>query len=140
MQLIARQQHCLLYSGRCRENVSPAAASRGLPLSDQICAHSSALEGGNRALRSGDGRTLHIRLDTDAAFDLPAERLRAACRCAHCRRAQIDGVFPDEFPSVAIAAVTPVGHYAVNLEFSDGHARGIYPWSYLAELADGLSG
>jgi DUF971 family protein len=23
----------------------------------------------------------------------------------------------------------------VNLEFSDGHARGIYPWSYLAELA-----
>jgi len=74
-------------------------------------------------------------LDTGAAFSLPAERLRAACRCAHCRRAQIDGVFVAEFPSITIADVAPIGHYAVNLEFSDGHARGIYPWSYLAELA-----
>jgi DUF971 family protein len=109
-------------------------------LSDHIFAHSSALEGGHQASQSGDGRTLHVRLDTKAAFNLPAERLRAACRCAHCRRAQIDGVFPDEFLSVTIAAVSPIGHYAVNLEFSDGHARGIYPWSYLAEIADGLSG
>lgn len=111
-----------------------------LPLSDHICARSSALEEGNQASRSGDGRTLHVRLDTEAAFNLSAERLRAACRCAHCRRAQIDGVFPSKFPSVTIAAVTPIGHYAVNLEFSDGHARGIYPWSYLAELVDGLPG
>jgi len=95
------------------------------------------LEGSNQASRSGDGSTLHVRLDTQAAFNLPAERLRAACRCAYCRRAQIDGVFPGKFPSVTIAAVTPIGHYAVNLGFSDGHARGIYPWTYLAELADG---
>ena len=24
----------------------------------------------------------------------------------------------------------PMGHYGVNITFSDGHARGIYPWSY----------
>ena len=83
---------------------------------------------------------LHVKLDTGAEFNLPAEGLRAACRCAHCRRAQIDGVFPGEFPLVTIAAVAPIGHYAVNLEFSDGHARGIYPWSYLAELAERLPG
>jgi DUF971 family protein len=76
-----------------------------------------------------------VKLEAGAAFSLPAERLRAACRCAHCRRAQIDGVFPAEFPSVTLAGVAPIGHYAVNLQFSDGHARGIYPWSYLAELA-----
>lgn len=79
-----------------------------------------------------------MRLDTGAVFGLPAERLRAACRCAHCRRAQIDGVFATDFPSITVAQVAPIGHYAVNLEFSDGHARGIYPWSYLAELAADL--
>jgi DUF971 family protein len=94
------------------------------------------LEQGNQASRSGDGGTLHVKLDTGISFSLPAVALRAACRCAHCRRARIDGVFPVEFPSVTVAAVTPIGHYAVNLEFSDGHARGIYPWSFLAELAD----
>jgi DUF971 family protein len=92
-------------------------------------------EQGNEALRSANGATLDVRLDTGAAFSLLAQRLRAACRCAPCRRAQIDGVFPDDFPSVTITHVAPIGHYAVNLEFSDGHTRGIYPWSYLAELA-----
>lgn len=92
----------------------------------------------NEASPSADGGTLQVTLDTGTAFTLPAQRLRAACRCAHCRRAQIDGLFPDAFPSVTIAQVAPIGHYAVNLGFSDGHSRGIYPWSYLAELAADL--
>jgi DUF971 family protein len=104
-----------------------------LVLSDQTRPQASAQ--GNEASRSADGGALDLTLDTGAAFMLPAAQLRAACRCAHCRRAQIDGTFPDQFPSVAIVGVTPIGHYAVNLEFSDGHARGIYPWSYLARLA-----
>jgi DUF971 family protein len=104
-------------------------------LSDQTYPQTAASSHGNGAVRSADGGVLDLTLDTGAVFMLPAERLRAACRCAHCRRAQIDGTFPDQFPAVAIVAVTPVGHYAVNLAFSDGHARGIYPWSYLAELA-----
>lgn len=64
-------------------------------------------------------------------------RLRAACRCAECRRAQIDGTFPAEFTGLTIEDVAPIGVYAVNLAFSDGHARGIFPWSYLEELAAG---
>jgi DUF971 family protein len=28
----------------------------------------------------------------------------------------------------------PVGSYAVQLVFSDGHERGIFPWVYLREL------
>jgi DUF971 family protein len=104
-------------------------------VSDHAYSQVFASAQGNEASPSADGKALHLTLGTGAAFSLPAERLRSACRCAHCRREQIDGVFPDQFPSVAIVGVTPIGHYAVNLEFSDGHARGIYPWSYLAELA-----
>jgi prepilin-type processing-associated H-X9-DG protein len=65
---------------------------------------------------------------------LPAGRLRAACKCAHCIRARIDGKFPDQFDGIAITQVSPIGDYAINIAFSDGHARGIYPWSYLSEL------
>jgi DUF971 family protein len=65
---------------------------------------------------------------------LSAQRLRAACRCAHCVRARIDGVFARAFDGIAITQVAPIGDYAINIAFSDGHARGIYPWSLLLEL------
>jgi DUF971 family protein len=107
-------------------------------LSDHVNARVCAVAQINEALPSADGETLHVTFDNGTVFALPAQRLRAACRCAHCRRAQIDGVFADEFPAVIITGVVPIGHYAVNLAFSDGHCRGIYPWSYLAELAADL--
>jgi prepilin-type processing-associated H-X9-DG protein len=65
---------------------------------------------------------------------LAAGRLRAACKCAHCTRARIDGIFPDAFDGIAITVVAPIGDYAVNIAFSDGHARGIYPWQLLLGL------
>jgi DUF971 family protein len=37
---------------------------------------------------------------------------------------------------VKIAAVEPVGHYAIRIVFDDKHDTGIYSWSYLRELAD----
>jgi DUF971 family protein len=107
-------------------------------LSDHVPLDPAASARSNAAVPSADGSSLQVTLETGAVFSLPAERLRAACRCAHCRRAQIDGVFAAEFPSITIAHVAPIGHYAVNLEFSDGHARGIYPWPYLAEIAADL--
>jgi DUF971 family protein len=64
-----------------------------------------------------------------------AARLRAACRCAWCTRARIEGTFPACFDAVAIDRLAPVGGYAVNLAFSDGHGRGIFPWSYLRTIA-----
>jgi DUF971 family protein len=35
---------------------------------------------------------------------------------------------------VRVTAFGPTG-YGVQLVFSDGHARGIFPWAYLASLA-----
>ena len=65
---------------------------------------------------------------------LAAARLRAACRCAQCVRARLDGLFPPSFDGVVIVHVSAMGHYGVNIGFSDGHARGIYPWAYLSQL------
>ncbi|MFX7796821.1 gamma-butyrobetaine hydroxylase-like domain-containing protein [Acinetobacter baumannii] len=38
-----------------------------------------------------------------------------------------------------VMAIEPAG-YGVQLIFNDGHARGIYPWAYLAELAATATG
>jgi DUF971 family protein len=69
------------------------------------------------------------------AAELAAGRLRAKCRCAWCTRARIDGTFVASFDDVAIDRVAPVGDYAINITFSDGHTRGIYPWTYLRTIA-----
>ncbi|MDQ2962113.1 MAG: DUF971 domain-containing protein [Pseudomonadota bacterium] len=37
---------------------------------------------------------------------------------------------------VTIAELEPVGHYAVQPKFSDGHDTGIYSWDYLYDLGE----
>jgi DUF971 family protein len=37
---------------------------------------------------------------------------------------------------VAIAAVDPVGNYAVRLTFGDGHNTGLFSWTYLRKLGE----
>lgn len=91
----------------------------GLP--DAIDNHAGQ---GVLALHWPDGRTVRW---THA-------ELRAACPCAECRALRRAGravAAPDE---VRIAAIEPVGAYALNLAFADGHGRGIYPFEMLASL------
>jgi DUF971 family protein len=38
---------------------------------------------------------------------------------------------------VGIAGIEPVGNYAVQPTFSDGHNTGIYTWDYLYKLGSG---
>jgi DUF971 family protein len=85
---------------------------------------------------SDDLSFLDLTTAEGEAIRLTAGRLRSACKCAHCIRARIDGVFPERFEGIAIVQVSPIGDYAVNLAFSDGHARGIYPWPFLLGLSD----
>lgn len=92
--------------------------------------------------RGGTGLRLLWRDGQSAT--LPAERLRLRCRCAWCTRDRAVGRFPEAFADVAVTHIEPMGGYAVHLAFTDGHARGIFPWAYLralaAEAADGPLG
>lgn len=65
----------------------------------------------------------------DGAAELPATRLRALCRCGGCRARA-----PGE-AAVSLVDAAPAGAYGLQLIFSDGHDRGIYPWAWLRELA-----
>jgi DUF971 family protein len=77
----------------------------------------------------------HLRLRwPDGDSLLSAALLRGACRCAHCRAGVLNGKSLPRHTGVAVMNVQPVGRYALQLTFSDGHARGIYPWGLLREL------
>lgn len=86
---------------------------------------------------SEKGATLHVAFDDGAAYALSAELLRVRSPSA-----EVQGHSPAERRTVggkrriAVAAVKPVGNYAVRLEFDDGHASGIYTWRYLRELGE----
>lgn len=72
----------------------------------------------------------------DATYSLTAEYLRV-----HSPSAEVQGHSPDQAVlesgkrGVRIKTLDPQGHYAVRIEFSDGHDSGIFTWEYLHELA-----
>ena len=72
---------------------------------------------------------------SDGEREIDASRLRGACRCGECTRARAVGTFRQVFEGALITHIAPIGDYAINITFADGHARGIFPWSYLRSLA-----
>jgi DUF971 family protein len=84
---------------------------------------------------SPDLSSLAMTTSDGGRIALSAEKLRLSCKCAHCLRARIDERFPAAFPGIAIVEVGDLG-YGLNIAFSDGHNRGIYPKNYLLHLSE----
>ena len=79
---------------------------------------------------------LDIVWSDGASQVLPHATLRAACKCAQCQSARLLGQSAPLDEQVRIDDIVPVGLYAIQLVFSDGHQRGIYPWTILRTLSD----
>ncbi len=80
----------------------------------------------------GASRALEIAFDDGARFRIPFELMRV-----YSPSAEVQGHGPGQAVlqtgkrHVEIVALEPVGHYAVQPTFSDGHDSGIYTWEYL---------
>ena len=80
-------------------------------------------------------RTLEVGFDDGQSFRIPFELLRV-----YSPSAEVQGHGPGQEVlqtgkrEVGIEHVEPVGHYALQPTFSDGHDSGIFSWSYLYEL------
>jgi DUF971 family protein len=80
-------------------------------------------------------RVLEIGFDDGAQFHIPFELMRV-----YSPSAEVQGHGPGQEVlqtgkrEVNITALEPVGHYAVQPSFSDGHDTGIYSWNYLYQL------
>jgi DUF971 family protein len=80
-------------------------------------------------------RVLELVFPRGIVFRLPCEFLRV-----HSPSAEVRGHGPGQETlqvgkrDVTITALEPVGHYAIQPSFSDGHDSGIYSWDYLYDL------
>jgi DUF971 family protein len=81
-------------------------------------------------------RVLELQYGDDPSYRVPFELLRV-----YSPSAEVQGHGPGQETlqtgkrEVSIIAVEPVGHYALQLNFSDGHNTGIYSWDILYDLA-----
>ena len=80
-------------------------------------------------------RVLEVAFDDGSMFRIPFELMRV-----YSPSAEVQGHGPGQEVlqtgkrEVGIVELTPVGHYAVQPRFSDGHDTGIFSWAYLHHL------
>jgi DUF971 family protein len=71
-----------------------------------------------------------------------ADQLRSQCPCATCREnrtiaapaAPLPDISAVESGPIRVVGMRPVGNYAFNIQFSDGHDTGIFLFERLREL------
>jgi DUF971 family protein len=82
-------------------------------------------------------RLMEIAFSDGKSFRLPYEFLRVYSPSAEVRgHGPGQEVLQTGKRNVEIKSLEPVGSYAVQPTFSDGHATGIYSWNYLYHLGD----
>lgn len=82
-------------------------------------------------------KVLEIAFSDGKTFRLPYEFLRVYSPSAEVRgHGPGQEVLQAGKREVAILSMEPVGSYAVQPTFSDGHATGIYSWEYLYFLGE----
>jgi DUF971 family protein len=82
-------------------------------------------------------RQMEISFDDGKRFELSYEFLRVYSPSAEVRgHGPGQEVLQAGKKDIEITAIEPVGSYAVQPRFSDGHDTGLYSWDYLYELGE----
>ena len=96
-----------------------AGLQAGSPTPEDITVHNAS-------------RVLEISFSDGASFRIPFELLRV---CSPSAEVQGHGPGQETVQTgkrfVDLVAIEPVGNYAVQPTFSDGHNTGLYTWDYL---------
>lgn len=79
-------------------------------------------------------RTLRLNWPDGREQQLNHAELRRQCPCSQCRAFRLRGARPLVSADIRVLQANPQG-YGLQLVFSDGHDRGIYPWVYLAQMS-----
>jgi DUF971 family protein len=85
-------------------------------------------------------KLLIVSFDDGSEFQYSCEYLRV-----HSPSAEVKGHGPGQETlqtgkeHVGIKSIEPIGHYAVRLNFDDGHDTGLYTWQYLHELGTNMT-
>lgn len=87
------------------------------------------------------GTEVAIKFEDDSEGYIPMDRLRSLSPSAETqgeRDLMGEQISPDQkgrdFSGVTVTGWAPVGGYAIQFTFSDGHNTGIYSFDYLKEI------
>jgi len=83
-------------------------------------------------------RYLEILYPNGDVFNLPCEYLRVFSPAAEEKVLRSRGSVVKGKKDVNISAINPVGSYALQIIFDDGHETGIYSWARLYDMAVNL--
>lgn len=92
------------------------------------------------------GDTVALRWSDGVEDFYPMENLRALSPSAENQGERdlfgnvYGGTDQTEFPGVTVTAWVPVGGYAIQFSFSDGHKTGLYTFDYLRRIGDAERG
>jgi ATP-binding protein involved in chromosome partitioning len=95
-----------------------------------------------REIRQSGPRELSITWSDGQQSHFAVRELRLACGCATCidEWSGAPRLDPASVPEdVHPLQIRSVGRYAIQIDWSDGHSTGIYPFRRLRSLADGRS-
>lgn len=70
---------------------------------------------------------------------IPNRDVRASCQCALCVEEYTGNQLLDDSTiphDIEAKSITPLGNYAVSIEWSDGHSSGIFTWDHLRKLGE----
>jgi len=76
-----------------------------------------------------------LEYEDGTSFDLPFEYLRVYSPSAEVRgHGPGQEVLQTGKENVRVTSIEPIGYYALQFVFDDGHDTGLYTWQYLYEL------
>ncbi len=90
-----------------------------------------------KSIRQANARELAITWADGHESVYDVRELRLACACATCvdEWSGEERLDPTSVPEeVHPLRIRPVGRYAIQIDWSDGHTTGIYPFARLREL------
>lgn len=95
-------------------------------------------------LQRTENRELFIRWSDGSEQTIPFRNLRDSCQCATCMEKKtsqtekpagmLNILSPAEARPLQIETMKPVGNYAYNISFSDGHSTGIFSFELLRSI------
>ncbi len=93
-----------------------------------------------KSIKQTDPETITIMWDDNLVTPLNIRQLRDECPCAEYKGEQIlmHQILPVLKPKLPghydVKSIAPVGSYAIQITWGDGHATGLYSWEYLRNL------
>lgn len=96
-------------------------------------------------LKRTENDSLLIKWDTGEEFEIPLKLLRDECPCVSCKGESVifNSYIPIKTPFKPagfynIDKIEPVGNYAIQFIWKDGHSTGIYSWETLKKICEEL--